>query len=881
MNAVEGSLEGLSGKEAAVRLGRFGANKLPEGKRRGPLMRLLLQFHNVLIYVLLAAAVVTALLGHWMDTAVILAVVVINALIGFIQEGKAEKALDSIKGMLSLQATVLRDGEEKTVAAGSLVPGDIVLLQSGDKTPADIRLLKNRSLRVEEAALTGESVPVDKSTEAVEPGASLGDRKCMAYSGTLIAYGQARGVVVATGAKTELGRINEMLATAEELTTPLLKQIAAFGKVLTYVILGIGFVTFLIGYFLRGYPLGDIFLAVVGLAVAAIPEGLPAILTITLAIGVQAMARRKAIIRRLPAVETLGSVSVICSDKTGTLTRNEMTAVSVVTGGQLYEITGVGYQPEGRFSQNIEDVSPTDQPVLYRIARIAMLCNDSRLREVDGQWVVEGDPTEGALLALAGKAGLKRKVEEGKLPRRDSIPFDSEHKYMATLHEQDGGRVIFLKGAPERVLDRCSHQLDEDGEEVPLDKEHWGKVQRLLASKGQRLLALAAKRAEDSQDALDFDDVREGFVMYALLGLIDPPRDEAITAIRSCHEAGIEVKMITGDHALTAGAIGKQIGLRNPDEVVSGDVLEKTSDEDLPEIAARVNIFARTSPEHKLRLVKALQSRGHIVAMTGDGVNDAPALKTANVGVAMGIKGTEAAKEASEMVLADDNFASIAHAVEEGRTVYDNIKKSILFILPTNGAQAMVIIMAIILGMTVPLTPVQVLWVNMITAVTLALSLAFEPAEPNVMRRPPRNAKEPIVPLFFLWRVGFVSVLIMIGSMLVFQWKINSGDAIELARTAAVNTLILGQVFYLLNSRFIYVSSWRHDILTANPYVLYTIGLILLAQMLFTYSPLMQTWFGTAALPLIAWFPMLLLGMFVFVAIETEKWILRKKGRKA
>lgn len=870
--------KGLEDNEAASRLEKYGPNTLPTAHRIGPVKRFLLQFHNVLIYVLLASAVVTALLDHWIDTWVIFAVVILNALIGFVQEGKAEKALGAIQGMLSSEATVTRNGETRVVPASDLVPGDVVRLQSGDKIPADLRILDSRSLRVEEAALTGESLPVEKSTDPVKEDAPLGDRTSMAYSGTIVSYGQARGVVVATGTQTEIGRINDLVSTAPSLTTPLLRQVAHFGHLLTYTILGVAALVLPFAIYVRGASFDEAFLSVVGLAVAAIPEGLPAIMTITLAIGVQAMARRKAIIRRLPAVETLGSVSIICSDKTGTLTRNEMTVSTVVTADHLYEVTGVGYQPEGSFSLEVEDIAPADYPPLLDLARVGLLCNDSRLQVEEGIWRVEGDPTEGALLALGSKAKLTVEEEGTAWPRLDSIPFESDHKFMATLHRTpDREHLIFLKGAPEKVLERCQNQRSNSGD-VPLTAPHWEKAMEHVARRGERLLGLAVKSVPTSTESIGFEDVADGFVMLGLTGIIDPPRDESVEAVRHCQAAGITVKMITGDHALTADAIATQIGLKGKGRVVSGAELEETSDEDLPEIAEQNNVFARTTPEHKLRLVKALQSLGHIVAMTGDGVNDAPALKTANVGIAMGIKGTEAAKEVSEMVLADDNFASIARAVEEGRTVYDNLKKAILFILPTNGAEALVIITAIVAGFTMPLTPVQVLWVNMVTAVTLGLALAFEPAEARVMKRPPRDASEPLLPKFFLWRIGFVSVLIMLGTLGVFFWMNPQGE--DLARTAAVGTLIFGQVFYLLNSRFMFESSFRKDLLTSNPMVAYAIAAVVGAQLFFTYVPVMNTWFGSMPLPGVSWLPMLGTGFLVFIAVEIEKAVIRRRKRR-
>jgi magnesium-transporting ATPase (P-type) len=874
---LESRGDGLGTDEAALRLERFGPNRLTPPKRRGPFARFLLQFHNVLIYVLIAAAVLTGLVGEWVDTGVIAGVVLINALIGFLQEGKAERALEAIRGMLSLRAQVLRDGRRQEIAAEALVPGDIVLLASGDKVPADLRLIRARGLRIEEAALTGESEPVDKGLESVAADAPLGDRIDMAYSGTLVTYGQGAGVVTATGDATEIGRIGRMLAGVQELTTPLLQQMAVFGRWLSAAIVAIAGATFLAGIFVRGYSAVEMFMAAVALAVAAIPEGLPAIMTITLAIGVQRMAGRNAIIRRLPAVETLGSVTVICSDKTGTLTRNEMTVQRVVTAEQSIDVSGVGYAPLGGFADAGHEVAAQDIPALRDIACASLLCNDAVLREADGEWHLEGDPTEGALLALAGKAGVDPRVEEERFPRLDSIPFESEHRFMATLHHDHAGHhFIYLKGAPEQVLTMCaSHRAG--GEDHLLDRAAWNARADEIAAAGLRVLAIAFRSADPGQRELAFGDVAGGFTLLALLGMIDPPRQEAIASVAACRSAGIRVKMITGDHAATAKAVATQLGLgADAPRVLTGADLERLDDAELQDIAPTVDVFARASPEHKLRLVRALQARREVVAMTGDGVNDAPALKRADVGVAMGGKGTEAAKEAGEMVLADDNFASIASAVEEGRTVYDNLKKAILFILPTNGGQAAVIVAAVLLGTALPLTPVQVLWVNMVVAVTLALALAFEPAEPGVMRRPPRPPGEPLLTGFLIWRVAFVSALLVAGSLGAFLYELGQGASLELARTFAVNVLVTAQVFYLFNSRFIVAPATAGSGVLGNRYALLAVGVLLVLQALFTYAPPLQALFGTAALPLVAWLPIAAFGAAVFVLVELEKALLRR-----
>ncbi|MDP1535848.1 MAG: cation-transporting P-type ATPase [Burkholderiales bacterium] len=872
---------GLDESEVRRRRERYGPNRLKPLPRRGPLTRFLLQFHNVLIYVLIAAALVTAALGHWVDTGVIAGVVIINAVIGFIQEGKAEKALDAIRNMLAPHAKVLRAGMRREIAADELVPGDIVLLASGDKVPADLRLLETRSLRLEEAALTGESEAVEKAPEAVADAAVLGDRFCMAYSGTLVAYGQGRGVVVATGQSTEIGRISTLIGQVEQVTTPLLRKMEQFGRWLTLVIIGFSAATFLFGVLVRDYSATEMFLAVVGLAVAAIPEGLPAIMTITLAIGVQRMAVRNAIIRRLPAVETLGSVTVICSDKTGTLTRNEMTVQGVVIADAVYEVSGAGYAPEGGFSRDGAIVSAQEDSALAEIARAALLCNDATLREQEGVWQMDGDPTEGALLTLALKAGLDAAAESKALPRTDFIPFESEHRFMATLHHDHAGHgFVYIKGAPERVLAMCSHER-RSGSDHPLNPAHWQEHVERQAASGQRVLALAFRTCEDGRRELRFADVEQGLTLIGLVGIIDPPREEAIRSVELCRAAGIRVKMITGDHVITARAIGAQLGIGDGTVALSGAEIEEMDDAQLKDAAARIDVFARASPEHKLRLVQALQALGEIVAMTGDGVNDAPALKRADVGVAMGLKGTEAAKEAAEMVLADDNFASIAHAVREGRTIYDNLKKAILFILPTNGGETGVILLAILLGMAMPISAVQILWVNMVTAVTLSMAIAFEPPESDVMQRQPRNPAEPLLSGFLIWRIVLVSIFLMAACFGLFLWELQRGMPIEVARTVAVNMLVVGEMVYLFNCRYVSAPVLSRGGLFGNRYILIAIATLLPLQWLFSYAGFMQVWFGTGDIDAGAWLRIVLCAAAIFLVVEGEKWLLRRRLERA
>jgi magnesium-transporting ATPase (P-type) len=690
LDRCRASAQGLTSAEAAQRLEANGPNRLPTGKRRSLAARLFAQVNNLLIYVLLASALIAFLLGHGVDTVVILGVVVINATIGFIQEGRAEKALDAIRGMLTREASVMRDGRRLTVPVESLVVGDVVLTEAGDRIPADLRLLRASSLRIEEAVLTGESAPADKATEPAAADAPLGDRASIAYSGTLVAGGQGAGLVIATGAATELGRISAMVGGVESLTTPLLRQMDAFARRLTIVILAVAACVCAFAALARGYEIEQAFMAAVGVAVAAIPEGLPAVMTITLAIGVRRMAERNAIIRRLPAVETLGAVSTICSDKTGTLTLNQMTAEAVLTASGAFAATGAGYEPRGALLLDGVATEPSAHPALGEIALAAVLCNDASLRQADSDWIVDGDPMEGALIALGIKAGVDAEAARRDFPRLAEIPFDARHRFMATLNRAGADRLITVKGAPERVLELCDRQRSATGDES-LDAPMWRAAIDSLAARGQRVIAFASKRAAPGADRLEFADVETGdSTLLGLVGLIDPPRPEAVRAIADCRAAGIDVKMITGDHASTAAAIARELGLGDGSvDALTGRAIDAMDDVALRAALPTTAVFARTSPEHKLRLVEALQADGAVVSMTGDGVNDAPALKRADVGVAMGRKGTEAAKEAAEMVLADDNFATIAAAVREGRIVYDNLVKVLGWTLPTNGGQAM------------------------------------------------------------------------------------------------------------------------------------------------------------------------------------------------
>ena len=845
--ALHARHDGLTTDEAAVRLDAQGPNRLPEARRRGGLLRLFSQFNNVLVYVLLGAAIVTAMLEHWVDTGVILAVVAANALIGFVQEGKAEAAIAAIHGMLAPRAAVLRDGRRVTIDSEQLVPGDIVLLEAGDRVPADLRLMVAHGLAAQESVLTGESAPVEKSAHPVAVDAPLGDRRSMLWSGTLLTQGTARAVVIATGAATEIGRIGSLIAGVERLTTPLVDQMDRFARWLSLVIVVAAALLLVWGHYLGQHDFRDMFMTVVAVAVAAMPEGLPAVMTITLAIGVQAMARRNAIVRRLPAIEAIGSVSVICTDKTGTLTRNEMMVVEVETPAGRFSITGEGYAPMGA-------IHPAGD--LTRLARAAALCNDAAIRDHSGNWTVEGDPMEGALLAFAGKV-----VPEIDSRRLDAIPFDSRHRFMAALTDAKEGRFTYVKGAPERVLRMCKG----------LDLHGWQVRAEIMARQGLRVLALA-ERAE-AGEVIDVATLDGGLSLLGLVGLIDPPRPETVAAVAECRAAGIRVKMITGDHAGTALAIAGQIGLTNNEAVLTGADLQKLDDAQLAQAVLEVDVFARTSPEDKLRLVTALQANGLSVAMTGDGVNDAPALKRADAGIAMGLKGSEAARQAADLVLADDNFATIAAAVREGRTVHDNLRKVISWTLPTNAGEALVVVVAILAGFALPMSAVQILWVNLVTEITLGLALAFEPTEQGTMTRPPRARNAPILSGELVWHVLFVAVLFVLIVFGIFAHAIDKGYSAALAQTMAMNTLVVLEVFHLFFIRNIHGTSFTLSAAKGTPVVWLVLAVIVGAQAAVTYLPPLQTLLGTVSVPPGDAALIIGVGAAFFAVIELEKRI--------
>jgi magnesium-transporting ATPase (P-type) len=871
--AFSTSDSGLTQAEAEKRLKVHGLNKLTPSVASSPLKRFLSQFNNVLIYLLMIASAITYVIGEQVDSMVILGVVLINAVIGYIQEGKAEKALDSIRNLLTQQAKVHRENKDYFIPSEQLVPGDIVSLESGDKVPADLRLLQIKNLRIDESMLTGESLSVEKNGLPVAINSVLAERLNMAYSGTLVTYGTALGVVVATGDSTEIGRINKLLNTVSPLVTPLVRQIAEFSRWLTVIILAVAVVTFIYGWSIEHSSPTELFLAVVSLAVAAIPEGLPAIMTITLAIGVQQMARKNAIIRRLPAVETLGSVTVICTDKTGTLTCNEMTVKSIIAGNNHFTVEGAGYDPgQGSIKSEGTVIKIEDHPDLERLIKVAALCNNASVTQRDGIWINQGDPTEAALITLAMKAAIPVDSLKSALSRADNIPFESAYNFMATLHQGVDSSFLLVKGAPEKVISRCRYQ-QKRGLIVPFDNEECQLQINKLATCGQRLIGVAIKEMPSEQCNLNFEDTDSDLIFLGIIGMVDPPRPEALEAVKRCQDAGIRIIMITGDHAVTALSIAEQMAIGNG-SVLRGEELDVLSDKELEGVVRSVDVFARATPENKIRLVKALQSHHQIVAMTGDGVNDAPALKCADVGIAMGQKGTEVAKDASEMVLADDNFVSIANAVETGRGVYDNIKKAIIYILPTSIAEALMIVVATLSGNILPITPVQIFWINMITETTLSLTLAFEPPERKVMNRLPRKADEPLLSKFLIWRIVFVSIIMVGGTYGLFLWE-QSHSTVAAARTVAVNTLVMFEIFYVFNSRYLLHSVVSIHGLFGNRLIWVAIAILLIAQLGLTYWPVMQGLFNTASLDAHTWGKITIVGFSLFVLVEIEKVILR------
>ncbi|MEM2139779.1 HAD-IC family P-type ATPase [Nitrososphaera sp.] len=894
---TEASLEtdihtGLSEEEVRLRQEKFGLNTITARRRKHPLLRFALQFREPLMYILVLAGIVTAFLEEWVDSGVIFGVVVVNAAVGFVQETRAGKALEALVRMVTTEATVVRSRVKKRISSTELVPGDIVMVRSGDKVPADLRLFRSRELQIDESALTGESVAVEKKTDVLKLSTVLADRKNMAYSGTLVASGQGTGVVVATGDRTQTGQISESISAVQEIATPFTRKIAKFSKVLLYFIIVLSAAAFVVGVARNDSALEETFLYAVALAVAAIPEGLPAAITITLAIGVSRMAKRHAIIRKLPAVETLGSTTVICSDKTGTLTENQMTVAEIYAGRTAYKVSGTGYQPEGTVTREDGKDLQNDKSLGECLAA-GLLCNDSHLILEDDRWESSGDPTEVALIVSARKAGLSEGDVGMHFPRIDAIPFESHLQYMATLHEAGNKNVVYVKGAVEKVSQMCTFLaiggqagLTETRMTTDDVEEILGKA-REMGRKGLRVLAFARKDVSSAKKALAADDVDSGFVFLGLQAMLDPPRQDAVTAVQTCQRAGIKVKMITGDNVHTATIIAQQIGLNNHlkdgdrDAIVAvtGYELQEYSESELADVVERANVFARVSPEQKLQLVKYLQAKGHVVAVTGDGVNDAPALKQADIGIAMGIRGTEVAKEAADMVLTDDNFASIESAVEEGRGIFDNLTKFITWTLPTNFGETLIIITAIFAGLTLPMLPVQILWINMTTALALGMMLIFEPKEADIMRRKPRKPDAPILGRVMVERIILVSGMILVGVFGLFVWEQSNGASLDEARTVAVNAIIMIELFYLLNSRSLSSSMFKIGVFS-NKWVVIGIALMIALQMAYTYIPTMNVLFKSSPISLESWIKILGVAFLTCIIVEIEKWMLRKITRR-
>ncbi|WP_066425988.1 cation-transporting P-type ATPase [Anabaena sp. 4-3] len=864
---------GLTAEEVTNRRSRFGANELKAKPGKSPLVRFLLQFNQPLLYILLIAGAIKAFIGQWVNAWVIWGVTLINAIIGFIQESKAESAIAALASSVQTNATIIRNHQKVQVSSTELVPGDIVLLASGDKVPADLRLVQSRNLQVNESALTGESVAVEKNTPPLSLDAPLAERTNMAYAGSFVTFGTGKGIVVAIGEATETGRISQLMEQGTSLKTPLTRKFDKFSRTLLYIILGIATLTFAVGLG-YGNSWADMFEAAVAFAVSAIPEGLPAVVTVTLAIGVSRMARRHAIVRKLPAVETLGGATVICSDKTGTLTENQMTVQEIYAGGKKYQVTGTGYAPEGKILLDEQAINWDDSPVLAECLKAGLLCNDSHLEQKEGQWQVVGDPTEGALIVVANKVELYRRHVEQEMPRLDVIPFESEFQYMATLHEDgsgnnaSGGRTIYVKGSVEAIVKRCRQMLDAGGNLTAIVPETIHQEVDAMAHQGLRVLAFAKKSVSPAQDAVDHADIEEDLVFLGLQGMIDPPRKEAIAAVAACQNAGIQVKMITGDHAVTARAIAERMGFNQHGEVLAftGSQLAQMDKSQLATAIEDGSVFARVAPEQKLRIVEALQSQGEIVAMTGDGVNDAPALKQAEIGIAMGGAGTEVAKEAADMILTDDNFASIEAAVEEGRTVYRNLLKAIAFILPVNGGESMTILISVLLARVLPILSLQVLWLNMVNSIAMTVPLAFEPKSERVMQQPPRSPREPLLSRSLIKRIFTISIFNWILIFGVFEWIRQTTGNVALARTMAIQALVAGRLFYLLSISQLgmaIINRLRGIRQTFNDASVMGIGIgcAVILQIIFSQWNLMNILFYTAPLNLSQWLICLLVGL--------------------
>lgn len=865
--------QGISKEEVSRRLKEYGENRLEEKESRGIFQMFLDQFRDFLVLILIGASIVSMIVGEATDAVIILLIVILNSVLGVFQENRANNALKALKDMAAPQAKVIREGILEKVPSSELVPGDVVILEAGDYIPADLRLVKSVNLKIEEAALTGESVPVEKSArERVEKDAGIGDRVNSAFMSTVVTYGRGKGIVVATGMNTEIGKVASMLEAVEEGPTPLQRKLDQLGKLLGSVCLGICGIIFILGL-LRGQEVIEIFMTAVSLAVAAIPEGLPTVVTVVLALGMQKMIKKDAIMKRLGAVETLGSTTVICTDKTGTLTQNKMTVVKIFDGENLWDVTGRGYTTEGEIKKegSLGKFEPETSPALERLLRAGVLCNDAHLKK--GVDEIIGDPTEGALVVLGAKGGYPQETLMAEMPRIGEIPFDSKRKLMSTFHQHKKGIVMYTKGAPDVVLSRCKY-IFKDGNPIELTEQDRVRIMEQnhsFANEALRVLALAYKMPEEVKEVLDEE---KDLIFLGLVGMIDPPRDEAKEAVAICKKAGIRVVMITGDHKTTGSAIGKAIGIIDRDEeALDGKELDALSDEELKEKVKRVNVFARVSPEHKVRLIKAVKENGEIAAMTGDGVNDAPALKQADIGIAMGITGTDVAKEAADMILTDDNFASIVDAVEEGRTIFGNIRKFVGFLLSCNIGELLVIFIAMLFGAEVPLLPIHLLWINLITDAFPAFALGVEPKEEGIMERPPRDPDEPIVNKEMSIAVGIQSISLALAALLSFWYGLNhfnGEDALTAARTYCFITLVVGELLRAYSARSEEKMIYKMKIFS-NMFLNISVLGSLLLLMAVVYIPFLQPIFHTVSLSLFELDMALLFAMIPLIGGEIAK----------
>ncbi|MCX7912511.1 MAG: calcium-transporting P-type ATPase, PMR1-type [Dehalococcoidales bacterium] len=866
-------LSGLSEEEAARRLRQYGSNELAEKGRKSPVLIFLHQFASPLIYILLIAALIELfVMRKPTDAAVIFAVLLINAIIGFVQESRAEQAMEALKHLASPRAKVRRAGMLTDIPASHLVPGDIIVLEAGDKVPADGRLIEAVSLAVDESILTGESVPVEKFTAPIEGEAAVADMGNMVHMGCAVVGGRGIAVITATGMSTEIGRITTQVQEVKPPPTPLQRNVSRLGRYIAFLVLGIISLLIIIGLS-KGYSFQDMFTLAVAAAVSAIPEGLPVMVTVVLALGMRRMAQRHALVRKLTAVEAMGAVNVICSDKTGTITESEMTVRQIYLPGRLIEVSGAGYRPEGEFAENGKKLNPQTDENLLLALRIGALCNDSSTKTDGEKLRLIGDPTEGALLVAALKAGLKQEKLQQEQPRLAELPFSSEKRYMATLHPyRDGKAVVYVKGSVDRVLTMCRYILT-DGEVRKLTPEMTATIEETnlrMASQALRVLALAYAEFPAAPEKLSHEHLDGSLVFAGLTGMIDPPRPEAKKAVERCRRAGIKVVMITGDQKPTAVAIARELGLTEG-EAVTGLELEKMNDEELKERIERITVFARVEPLHKLRIVNALKAKGYIVAMTGDGVNDGPALRSADIGIAMGIKGTDVAREASDMILTDDNFASIVAAVEEGRVIFSNIRRAVFYLLSTGSAELIVWIASILAGMPLPVVAVQILWINMITGSLGAIPLGAEPKHQDVMDEPPRQAKTGIVYIGMLMRIGFIALIIFAATFFLFQCQLSS-EGIEKARTIAFTTIVAAEWFNAFNARSDRKSVFKLGFFS-NRWLIYAIGAGIALQMTVIYAPPLQKLFYTVPLGPGDWGIIVLMAASVLVVEELRKLI--------